>query len=107
MQPVPEETAAGPSLAPQSDEQTLRRSSRDRRPAALFTYNSLGQPSLQAQPSVSSVAVYEAPRMTFWGMQPYPPTPYTVQMAHCIPVPYLSPPYNAYSGFYNMPIYTY
>ena len=106
LQPVPGVTGAGPGLAPQSDEQTLRRSTRDRRPAALFTYNTLGQPSLQVQPYVSSVEVYEAPHMTFWGMQPYPLTPYTVPMTHCIPVPYLSPPYNALPGCYNMPMYT-
>ncbi|KAI3374540.1 hypothetical protein L3Q82_021123, partial [Scortum barcoo] len=41
VQPVPEEAGAGPGLAPQSDEQALRRSTRDRRPAALFTYNTL------------------------------------------------------------------
>ncbi len=106
MQPVPEETGAGPGLTPQTDEQTLRRSTRDRRPAALFTYNTLGQPSLQAQPSVSSVGVYESPHMTLWGMQPYPLTLYTGPIAHCMPVPYLSPQYNALPGFYNMPIYT-
>lgn len=105
MQPVSEEISAGHGLTPQLDEQTVRGSTRDRRPIALFTYNTLGQPSLQVQPSVSRVEVFETPNMTLWGMQPYPQTPYTVSAAQCIPVPYLSPPYNAMIRFYNMPIY--
>lgn len=105
VDPVPKETDAGPALALQTDEQTLRKSTRDRRPTALFTYDTLSQPSLQAQPSVSSVGEYEAPHMILWGMQPYPPTPYIVPIAHYMPVSYLSPPFNALPGFYNMPIY--
>ncbi|XP_035858119.1 uncharacterized protein LOC118495270 [Sander lucioperca] len=74
-QPLPGVAQAEPDLPPDTDEQALRRSTRTRRPATQFTYNTLGQPSFQGHPSVSSAEVYESPNMTPWYMQSYPLTP--------------------------------
>lgn len=101
-QPRPEKTQAGPVLTPATDEQTLRRSIRNRRPATLFTYNALGQPTLQAHSSVSRSEVYEVPNMAFWGMQPYPLSPYPVPVSYHIPSPYLPHSYTL-SVFHNRP----
>ena len=65
-EPVPEVIRERPRLTPNTNEQTPRRSIRDRRPAPRFTYDTLGQPSVQGHPSVSSAEVYGPPQMSHW-----------------------------------------
>ena len=103
-QPLPGVSQVEPDLPPDTDEQALRRSTRTRRPATQFTYNTLGQPSIQGHPSVSSAEVYESPNMTPWYIQSYPLTPYSFPAPYSVPS-YLPHPYT-WPVFYNRPIYT-
>lgn len=104
-QPCPNVTQAGPCLTPDTDEQILRRSTREKRPAALFTYHILDHPSRQVHSSVSSAEVYETPDMALWGMQPYPLTIYPIAVLYNITSAYLPHPCTL-SVFHNRPIYT-
>lgn len=100
-EPVPERIPERPRLTP---DPTPRRSHRDRRPTTRFTYDTLGQPSVQGHPSVNSAEVYGPPQMTHWGMQVYPQAHYPVPTPYPIPSPYWPSPY-PYPVFQNMPTY--
>lgn len=92
-EPVPERIQEIPCLTPDTNVHTPRRSIRDRRPAPWFTYNTLGQPSVQGYPSVNSAEVYGPPQMAHWGMQYYTLTHYPVPTPYPIPSPYWPSPY--------------
>lgn len=49
---------------------------REKQNCFWFTYNTLGQPSLQIHPAVGSVGVYETPNITLSGIWPYSIPPY-------------------------------
>ena len=103
-EPVPERIQERPHLTPDTNEHTPRRSLRDRRPATRFTYDTLGQPTVQGHPSVSSAEVYGPPQMAHWGMQVYPFTHYSVPTPYPIPSPYWPSPFPC-PVFQNMPTY--
>ena len=104
-EPIPEVIPERPRLTPDTNEHTPRRSIRDRRPAPRFTYDTLGQPSVQGHPSVGSAEVYGPPQMSHWGMQVYPFAPYSVPTPYPIPSPYWPSPYPC-PVFQNMQTYT-
>ncbi|XP_051793415.1 uncharacterized protein b3gat1b isoform X1 [Acanthochromis polyacanthus] len=99
-----EKRAVVPRQTHNTEGQMVRRSARERRPATQFTYNMFGQPSFQTRPSVRSVEVTEIPNMTFWGVQPYPMTPYSIPVSYYLPSAYLPHPY-VMSGGQARPMY--
>ena len=105
-EPAPEVIPERPRPTPDTSEHTPRRSIRDRRPATRFTYDTLGQPSVQGNPSVGSAEVYGPPQMSHWGMQVYPFAHYPVPAPYPIPSPYWPPPF-PYPVFPNTNMHTY
>jgi len=61
----------------EEDPVILRRSARERKPKRMFTYETLGQPSIQPQAALS-VAAYTLPYLPVW-TTPYP-VPHTFQI---------------------------
>lgn len=57
-EPTQEEALTGSGLTPKVEEQSVRRSTRDRRPVTRFTYNTLDQPSHEVHPSVSTTYIW-------------------------------------------------
>lgn len=52
----------------------LRRSARQRRPGQMLTYSSLGHPTYQSRPTVSTLDSYLVPSADLWHPQPYLPS---------------------------------
>lgn len=72
-------------------DESVRRSTRDRRPPQTLTYESLGQPSYQPH-SVNPARLYGVQAFPVWGMQPVPMPHYTpYQTAPYQPLPYTTP----------------
>lgn len=72
----PEDRQSRPvPLSPQGNCPTdqVRRSTRERRPRQVFTYNHLGQPSFQPQTMVNAMGLahYTVPPLPVWGTAPY------------------------------------
>ncbi|XP_035987598.1 uncharacterized protein LOC118560571 [Fundulus heteroclitus] len=87
--PVTPEAVSEQSNNEQSSPLQMRRSTRERRPAQMFTYSSLGQPSSQPPASCNTVGAYGTPSMPPWGVHTYPsyfqtPLPYLIPI-HSIP----------------------
>lgn len=76
------------TLHPDGNDQTsqVRRSTRDKRPTPKFTYDRLGQPTIQSQPTVNSLHAAEINQIPYWGLSPYHSTPY-------INIPYSNTPF--------------
>ncbi|CAI5639392.1 unnamed protein product [Oreochromis niloticus] len=91
--PLSERARHTPNVTPPTNESVLRRSTRERRPATHFTYDTLGQPSLRLHPSVSCAEVHESPNTTHYTMPPYPLlpyfplVPYRIPTSHCAHLP--------------------
>ena len=85
--PVEEEIASPPPALDTPNE--IRRSTRERRPRKMFTYQTFGEPSLQPHPSVNAVHAYTTPYIPQYSPYhvlppflfptyiPYPHTPFT------------------------------
>lgn len=50
----------------EEDSVILRRSARERKPKSMFTYETLGQPSIQPQTALNTVAAYTLPYLPVW-----------------------------------------
>ncbi|KAG8013699.1 hypothetical protein GBF38_022324 [Nibea albiflora] len=102
--PPPEMDSEGDGLLVPNDEERfsptpvaetsrgVRRSARERRPRQLFTYETLGEPSLQPRTTVNAATTLASPFIPAW------PTPYHITpltgLAPYIPPAYPFSPYN-------------
>lgn len=72
----------------------VRRSSRERRPRQLFTYETLGEPSMQPHTTVAAVTALTSPYIPAW-TTPYltpPPTSFAPYASYpCTPYMYITP----------------
>ncbi len=74
-----------------------RRSARERKPKRMFTYETLGQPSIQPQTTLNSVVAYTLPYLPVWAT-PYP-VPHSFQITPYTDINTLAP------FTYTMPVY--
>ncbi len=83
----------------EEDPVTTRRSTRERKPKRMFTYETLGQPSIQPQTTLNSVVAYTLPYLPVWAT-PYP-MPHSFQIT-----PYTYTDINTFTPFTStMPVY--
>ena len=67
--PVASQTISEQPYDDQASQPQIRRSTRERKPTQMFTYESLGQPSFQPQAVCNTVGAYVPPLMPIWEMQ--------------------------------------
>uniref|UniRef100_A0A8C6VYE3 Integrase catalytic domain-containing protein n=1 Tax=Nothobranchius furzeri TaxID=105023 RepID=A0A8C6VYE3_NOTFU len=104
-EPTPSEETLPVSDPPSAANETmLRRSTRERRPASLFTYNTLGQPVISTHPQVSctDVSMSSGPPGYILSPNPFPISPMPV--FYHSPPPYLPFQY-IWPGHYPQPLY--
>lgn len=90
------------ALTPATDThtQSVRRSTRARKPTQTFTYQTLGQPSLQPYSAVNSLAVWGVPSISVTAVPPYHFThPYQTLSYQTLSYPPVIP--------YSIPTYVY
>lgn len=90
--PVPSQTGGGQPRDAQARHLQVRRSTRERKPTQMLTYESLGQPSYQPQMGCNTAEVYGLTAMPAWEMQRHSMT-YTPFETMSYPSPYQIIPY--------------
>lgn len=69
----PEGVARETESSSVGDEAEVRRSTREKRPRQIYTYDTLGQPVLQPYPTLNAVTAYPITHVPVWGINSYLP----------------------------------
>lgn len=93
-----------------SDDQAIdpetQRSTRERKPTQMLTYQTLGRPSYQSRTICNKVGAYGWPVVPAWEMQPYPMTYHTPFQTPPYLTPYQVLPYTSTTQF-TVPLFVY
>ncbi|CAK6981103.1 Deleted in malignant brain tumors 1 protein%2C partial, partial [Scomber scombrus] len=118
VDPIPAEPEQGVNrlLTPQTENEQpneeqathpqTRKSTRERKPTQMLTYQTLGRPSYQPRPICNTVGAYGLSAVPTWEIQPYPMTYHTPFQTPPYLTPYQVLPYTSTTQF-TAPLFVY